>query len=206
MGQFSEFYNLDLNDANNCPDVGHVRLVRNKNIAQIPPDPTAPFQVKHSDGTFEPLGGNGVGNLFTLQRFEINYNDFQPNATDTGSILLGTVPAGSMIVSAKLKLTDQFASTTDDSAGLIITINGPVSDPNAFGFIQLNIVGNILFQPVTDFNGTNSFTLDPTKVADQNNTADLYATLNVMNGANPGVINNLTSGQVVLWILTIQGI
>lgn len=61
MGQFAEFYNLDLLDVNTPPDEGHVRLFRNKNAARNPVDGNAAFLVKHSDGYLEPLSTSGGG-------------------------------------------------------------------------------------------------------------------------------------------------
>lgn len=204
MGQFAEFYNLDLINVNIPPDAGHVRLIRNSALPRNPLDPTAPFIAVHDDGYLEPIGGIPAATPFSFQRFEINYSDFQPNAGGTGAILLGTVPAGSMVINAKLKPTIQWDSTTDTSAGMNITLNAPTGSPNAVGFVALDDLGGVMFAPVTDFNGTNSATLSSGTVSNQNNISNIYANLDVDNGT--GTIDNLISGQLILWLLTIQGI
>lgn len=60
MGQFSEFYNIDPENANVPPNVGMLRLFRNKNASIRSEDISAPFQILHSDGTLEPLIGSGA--------------------------------------------------------------------------------------------------------------------------------------------------
>lgn len=107
MAQNTEFYNTELDNINDLPNVDHVRLYRNKNIAQLRPDPTAPFQIKHSDGTLEPLGGNGT----EIGLIEVTYAE------------LMTLVAGSALIQGGYYLITDFATrhiipnTTDINQG-----------------------------------------------------------------------------------------
>lgn len=100
-------YNIDLIDTNLPPDEEHLRLVRNKNIARIPPNPLVPYQVLHSDGVFEPLGG--VGGAGAVAEFvqqtqgtnnsvapgnAISYTADSANVFDTIGITTSAGPAG----------------------------------------------------------------------------------------------------------------
>lgn len=200
MSQFLEIYNELTARINRPPDTRRGQLFRRSNIARNPEDPTAPYVVKHSDGYEEPISGDGLSTLLfpiVQLHFEIDYTDFQPNATASGSIALGTlsIPAGGIITMIKTK-----HSVIWTGAGVTAALLR-IRDSTGITYLGDTLTKYNMSVPVAPtvgafYTGTSNLVVGD-GIPSHTTATDLIAALTITGG---GSIDDLVSGVTDIWV------
>ena len=146
------------------------------------------------------LVGSSVGKLKVTKTFA----DWQPNATGTGTIVIGELPAGAVVLTCKVKPSIAFQNVGQTlSYGTDLKING-----TGFGFSTFSAGTETDIFAVSDILGT-AFVSTPNtgsgigeKIPNHVTTTNINAKLDV----NSGTIDDLTQGSVDIWIWYLIGL
>lgn len=136
--------------------------------------------------------GAGVGDSFL--KFTKTFADFQPNNTQTGSIVLGQLPAGAVVVSVKIKPSIAFktlAPFVNFYANLNLTLQ-------TGGNLYIGGAVDLLF--VSDTSGMFTAGANGTQIPNNTIASDIVAVINVGDDNNLAVIDNLNAGAVDIWV------